>query len=147
MTKTCWKSPSPLIKQKKKKRKKLEVWFVFQLKKWMCKYLSPDAAFMFIHPRTRSTYFNIWMIINMFTSYQNQSYLIWEYQFIFRYALLFTTSVSYPVQHSEFWHTSFLAYNILRCNGGPVSGRLRDTVACFDYSCVNASCRKNWMGP
>lgn len=127
------------------KKKKLNVWFVFQLKKWMCKYLSTGTAFMFIHPRTRSTYFSIWMIINMFTSYQNQSYLIWEYQFIFRCVLRFTTSVSYPVQHSQFWYSSFSAHNILRCNWGLVSKRLRDMVVCFDYCCVNVSCQKNWM--
>lgn len=100
---------------------------------------------MFIHPRTTSTYFSIWMIINMFTSYQNPSYLIWEYHFIFRCILLFTSSVSYPVQHSRFWHSSLLAHSILRYNWGPVSERLRDIVVYFDYSCVSVSRQKNWI--
>lgn len=109
------------------------------------KYLSTGTAFMFIHPRTTSTYFSIWMIINMFTSYQNPSYLIWEHHIIFRCILLFTSSVSYPVQHSRFWHSSLLAHSILRYNWGPVSERLRDIVVYFDYSCVSVSRQKNWV--
>ena len=100
---------------------------------------------MFIHPRTTSPYFSIWMIINMFTSYQNQSYLIWVYHFIFRGVLLFTSSVSYPVQHSRFWHSSLLARSILRYNWGAVSERLRDIVVYFDYSCISVARQKNWL--
>lgn len=94
------------------------MWFVFQLKKWTCKYLSTGTAFVFIHPRTRSTYFSIWMIINMFTSYQNQSCLIWACQFIFRCLVLFTTTIRYPVQHSWLWHPSLLAQSTPSWNWG-----------------------------
>lgn len=141
MAKTCWRNLIPFTK----KEKKVKSVICIPTKEMNWKYLSTGTAFMFIHPRTTSTYFSIWMIINMFTSYQNPSYLIWEHHIIFRCILLFTSSVSYPVQHSRFWHSSLLAHSILRYNWGPVSERLRDIVVYFDYSCVSVSRQKNWV--